>query len=202
MLCSGKATVGARVSNAGAESRPDFTFLAGHPALDLCATLAGRLKPQPRELLASPEDVSRWLVQAELAEAPPPVSAADLERARLLRESVYALALARVHGERAPAPARRQLNAIAAARSAVPQLTVGGRLRVTGNARDFLAGLARSAVRLLGSDKAASIRQCEAQTCARLFIDASRSGERRWCSMSGCGNKAKVAQFRRRQQQR
>lgn len=202
MLCEEQATIGARVPNAGAQIRPDFTFLAGHPALDLCATLAGRLKPQARELLAAPEDVARWLVQAELAEAPPPVSAADLERARRLRESVYALALARVRGERAPAPARRQLNAIAAARSAVPQLAVGGRLHVSGSTRDFLAGLARSAVRLLGGDKAASIRQCEAQTCARLFIDASRTGERRWCSMSGCGNKAKVAEFRRRQQQR
>jgi predicted RNA-binding Zn ribbon-like protein len=26
----------------------------------------------------------------------------------------------------------------------------------------------------------------------------SRSGHRKWCSMSGCGNKAKVATFRER----
>jgi predicted RNA-binding Zn ribbon-like protein len=30
-------------------------------------------------------------------------------------------------------------------------------------------------------------------------VDTSRSGERRWCSMAGCGNKAKVAEFRQRQ---
>jgi len=189
------------VPNTEAEIRRDFTFLAGHPALDLSATLAGRLKPQARELLAGPADVARWLVQAQLAEAPPPVTAADVERARQLRECIYALALARVRGERAPTAARSQLNAFAAARSAVPQLAAGGRLSVSGSARDFLASVARGAVRLLGSDQAASIRQCEGPTCARLFIDASRTGERRWCSMSGCGNKAKVAQFRRRQRQ-
>jgi predicted RNA-binding Zn ribbon-like protein len=32
-----------------------------------------------------------------------------------------------------------------------------------------------------------------------LFVDTSRKGDRRWCSMSACGNKAKVAGFRKRE---
>jgi hypothetical protein len=42
------------------------------------------------------------------------------------------------------------------------------------------------------------IRQCEGASCAIAFLDTSRKGDRRWCSMAGCGNKAKVAGFRRR----
>lgn len=189
------------VTPTGSKVRRDFKFLAGHPALDLCATLTGRLKAQAHELLVQPEDLARWLVAAELADAMPLTGPADVERARALRECVYALALARVRGERAPVAARRALNGIAAGKSAIPQLEPDGHVRTSGGAREFLAGIARSAVRLLGSEQGACIRQCEAETCARLFIDASRTGERRWCSMSGCGNKAKVAEFRRRQRQ-
>ncbi|HWU95764.1 MAG TPA: CGNR zinc finger domain-containing protein, partial [Sphingomonas sp.] len=53
---------------------------------------------------------------------------------------------------------------------------------------------------LLGGDQAGRIRRCEADGCAMLFLDTSRGGERRWCSMKRCGNKAKVAEFRRRRQ--
>ena len=42
------------------------------------------------------------------------------------------------------------------------------------------------------------VRQCSGRWCAILFVDMSRSGHRKWCSMSGCGNKAKVATFRER----
>jgi len=186
------------VPNATAElpSR-DFTFFAGHPALDLCATLTGRLKPQPQDLLVQPQDLAQWLVAAGVAAAAPAVGRDDVERARVLRECVYALALARTQDERLPAAPRRALNGIAAGKSAVPKLGADASLQVAGSARQFLVSLAREALRLLASP--ARIRQCEAVSCARLFIDTSRSGERRWCSMSACGNKAKVAQFRRRQ---
>ena len=47
--------------------RDGFRFRGGHPALDLTATLQGRLKDTQRELLAEPEDLVRWLVAAGLA---------------------------------------------------------------------------------------------------------------------------------------
>jgi predicted RNA-binding Zn ribbon-like protein len=40
------------------------------------------------------------------------------------------------------------------------------------------------------------IRQCEADHCGGFFINQSRSKPRRWCSMDGCGNRAKAARFR------
>jgi len=40
------------------------------------------------------------------------------------------------------------------------------------------------------------IRQCEADRCEGFFVDESRSKPRRWCSMDGCGNRAKAARYR------
>ncbi|TPM34172.1 CGNR zinc finger domain-containing protein [Mesorhizobium sp. B2-3-4] len=40
------------------------------------------------------------------------------------------------------------------------------------------------------------IRRCEANHCDGFFINESRSKPRRWCSMDGCGNRAKAARHR------
>ncbi|WP_422121526.1 CGNR zinc finger domain-containing protein [Providencia huaxiensis] len=42
------------------------------------------------------------------------------------------------------------------------------------------------------------IRQCEASDCVLYFLDLTKSHRRRWCSMSTCGNRMKVAAFRER----
>lgn len=180
------------------EIRDGFKFLAGHIALDLAGTLAARLKPSPRELLSHPNDLARWLAAAKPMSATPEVTPADLNLARTLRESVYALALARIHGTAPLDDARRKLNRIAAETSAIPKLDSHSRIHFSGSARAFLASIAQNAIELLGCDISERIRQCEGETCALLFLDTSRSGDRRWCSMSGCGNRAKVADFRRR----
>jgi predicted RNA-binding Zn ribbon-like protein len=71
-------------------------------------------------------------------------------------------------------------------------------MRLVGPVRALLTTLAHEAIRLFGGEQANRIRQCESESCALLFLDLSRSSDRRWCSMSGCGNRAKVAEFRRR----
>ena len=43
------------------------------------------------------------------------------------------------------------------------------------------------------------VRRCAAEPpCPRVFLDASRSGRRRWCDMRTCGNRAKAARHRTR----
>jgi len=180
------------------EDRDGFRFRAGHAALDLPATLGGRLKPAPRELLGTPGDLGRWFVAAGLAPSPLLVEQDDLEEARRLREAIYALAVSRIAGETPPAAALAELNRVAAGRPAVPRLDDGGEMRLVGSAKSLLTTLAHEAIRLFGGEQADRIRQCESGTCALIFLDHSRSGDRRWCSMSGCGNRAKVADFRRR----
>ena len=94
--------------------------------------------------------------------------------------------------------ARETLNRIAAGTAAAPQLQANGTMRLEGDAGALLVTLAREAVQLFGSDAAKLIRQCESRSCTLYFVDTSRRGDRRWCSMSACGNKAKVSEFRRR----
>lgn len=175
------------------EDRDGFRFRGGHPALDLAATLAARRKPEPRELLASPADLDRWLVSSGLTRTPPRATAADVALARELREAIYALASG--EGTR---DAREALNAAAALPAARPQLGPSSELLRDGNAQELLATIAREAVELFGGPEHERIRQCEGDGCAILFLDLSRSGARRWCSMAGCGNRAKARAFRSR----
>lgn len=164
--------------------------------LDLPATLRARLSPAPQELLTAPADLARWLASAGMAEAAPHVTSRDLSTTWALREAIYVLA-GRQGGTKAKA-ARHVLNGIAAGSPAVPELLSDGTVALAGSAGALLVTLAREAVQIFGSDAAGLIRQCESPTCALYFIDMSRRGDRRWCSMSACGNKAKAAGFRRR----
>ena len=184
-----------------AEERDGFRFRGGHNAIDLPATLQARLKPAPRELLKTPQDLARWLVAAGLSPTLPEANESDLTLARSLREAIYTLANAKLPGGPDPADAIIVLNAVAAEPAAAPQLAARGEVRLIGPVSALLATLARDAVQMFGGDAADHIRQCQSPTCTLFFVDTSRSGDRRWCSMSGCGNKAKVAEFRRRQRE-
>jgi predicted RNA-binding Zn ribbon-like protein len=184
---------------AKAEIRDGFKFRGGSPALDLAATLVGRLGATPRDLLATPTDLDRWLVAAELAETAPGATEGNLIQARNLREALYRLALSRAEGTALSEADRELLNGYAALPAAPLRLDADGRARLSGDVRGLLAELAREGVSLLGGDFKDRIRQCEGPPCAVLFVDASRKGDRRWCSMSACGNKAKVAEWRKRE---
>lgn len=62
----------------------------------------------------------------------------------------------------------------------------------------LLAAPARSAAELLVEGPGAPIRRCANPSCRLFFYDDSRTRRRRWCSMSLCGNRHKVAAFLRR----
>lgn len=184
------------------ETRDGFRFRGGRLALDLPATLAGRVSGNHREALATPGDLDRWLVAAglatrDLADGATGASAEDLSAVRDLRETLYALAVARAEDRPLPAGPREALNAFAARPAATPWLDASGQAQLKGSARELLASVAREAVLLLGGGE--RIRQCQGPACAILYVDASRKGDRRWCAMSVCGNRAKVAAFRDRE---
>jgi len=179
--------------------RDGFTFRGGSLALDFAATLGGRKREQTRELLETPRDLARWFAAAGLSVHGVNVTADDLAAARALREAIYRLALARIGGA-APLPAadRRLLNRHAALATPAPRLDAAGVRWSRAETPALLAAVARAGVELLGGPFADRVRQCSGSRCAILFVDMSRSGHRKWCSMSGCGNKAKVATFRER----
>src|SRR5262245_60860813 len=56
----------------------------------------------------------------------------------------------------------------------------------------LLAPVLWSAADLMIGGARQRIRQCANAQCLWLFVDASKSGTRRWCDMAACGNRAKA----------
>jgi predicted RNA-binding Zn ribbon-like protein len=178
-----------------------FRFLGGRPCLDLTATVGERWGRQA-ERLRTPRDLASWLVAAGLADQPPAASRQDLAHARTLREAVYQTIKRLMTGQH---PGPGHLAIINNWAGQPPPRTWleadNGQLRAlrdAATAAALVASLARDAVDLLGGPLADRIRECDAENCALLFLDTSRAGRRRWCSMATCGAHAKMAAYRAR----
>jgi predicted RNA-binding Zn ribbon-like protein len=63
----------------------------------------------------------------------------------------------------------------------------------------MLGPIARSAAVALTSAERGLVRQCASDTCGWLFVDATKNHRRQWCSMTACGNRARVRRHRQRQ---
>jgi predicted RNA-binding Zn ribbon-like protein len=61
---------------------------------------------------------------------------------------------------------------------------------------DLWAPIINGVAELLSHAETSRLRKCE--SCVVHFIDTSKKGSRRWCSMNICGNKHKVAAYQRR----
>lgn len=171
------------------------------PAPDLCLTFANtrywRGQAAPTEELTSVEDLLRWIRSVEklpagLLQVPP--AAAIFDAAIALRETIFRCFAATSSGR---APAEADLAAFNAALADAP-----ARRRVLRGGWDIgatrpstgvlLAPVLWSAADLLVGSLLARVHQCANSECGWLFLDTSKSGNRRWCSMSACGNRAKA----------
>lgn len=174
-----------------------FVFVSGNLALDFVGTVQHR-RTDALDLLASPQDLSRWIAQAGLVDTPVSVTPEGLERAVRLREAVYRLACAVRDRQSCPETVRELLNREAAAAPVTIRLTAEGTAERVGGLDAVLATLARSAIELVTGPLVHSIKECAAEECTRLYVDRSRRGSRRWCDIRWCGNRAKAASFRAR----
>jgi predicted RNA-binding Zn ribbon-like protein len=132
-----------------------------------------------------------------------------LERAHALRHTIHELFLAVSHGE-PPAEA-----AVAALNGWLRKAPV--QLEVTSDEPEFgwtwaaergdlstvLHPVAWAASQLLVSPELQHVNACANDRCGWIFVDTSRTHNRKWCEMSVCGNRAKARRFyeRRRSDQ-
>ncbi|MFB4293526.1 CGNR zinc finger domain-containing protein [Nonomuraea sp. ATR24] len=67
------------------------------------------------------------------------------------------------------------------------------------DAADWHAAWAAAAdlARVLG-ERPERVRKCANPQCVLWFLDVSKNGSRRWCSMEVCGNRSKVGRFNQR----
>jgi predicted RNA-binding Zn ribbon-like protein len=179
-------------------------FLGGHPALDFLNTRM-RVKGELVDLFERDEDVLRWLKQAGFPtpEMNPAQTRSSLSGpARTLREAIRSLVEKRKAGQRGDPSI---LNVFLVAAQNYPQMVWSKlrspkieRVRSQDTAEAILAPVAEAAADLLATADFDLVKRCEDETCVLWFADHTRSHHRRWCSTALCGNRHKVAAYRKR----
>jgi predicted RNA-binding Zn ribbon-like protein len=190
------------------EPQRDLTGLdrcGGDLALDFVNTLGGlRDGPWDDEWLHGYGDLVAWAGHAgALAQAPPDPGerrAAETFAAAIeLREALHRVFAALAARRPPPEPDLAVLAAAHADAAAHARLSPGRPFAWSwphDDPRAPLWAVAQAAADLLRSDRLSRLKQCG--NCRWLFLDASRNGSRRWCSMAHCGVDAKVRARRRR----
>lgn len=190
-------------------------MIGGNVALDFANTAGFHALEDRTESLASYRDLIGWSEAAGIltrSEARKLLARSDdadedarsaLRAALVLRDTLQAL-FSRTARKRPLSPAtlvefNRMLSEV------MPQARVaadGDRFGWTWTKSDALDQMLRPVVRaaadLLISDLLPRLRECSGRDCSRLFLDTSRNGSRRWCSMETCGNRSKVRRHYRR----
>jgi predicted RNA-binding Zn ribbon-like protein len=175
-----------------------FEFVSGRLCLDLVGTRQWRRRDNPREDLRRPADLASWALEARLVDVPMAITAADVGRTIEVRERLYRMIGLRLADEALDGDDIDELTRLASRPHLVPKLASNGSVRREGTVSQLLATVAADGIDLLASADTGAVRECSAEDCTRLFVDRSRGGGRRWCGMSACGNRAKVAAYRRR----
>lgn len=171
----------------------------------LCLELLLTGGPGPyavHEVLHEPRRFAEWLALCRLRLDPGQVSvsAAELAEARATRDALWRLALARARGGVLLGEDVAAVNRAAARPPLAPALSADGTRAwvLPATASEVLSAFARDAVELFTGPFAERVRECAASDCGLVFVDTSRPGRRRWCSMERCGNRQKVRSLRAR----
>jgi predicted RNA-binding Zn ribbon-like protein len=177
-----------------------FHFETGRPCLDFVATLGDRAH-LAFDRWRTPADLARWCVEAGMLKMAPALGSQHLKQACTLREAIYRIVDAIRAGRLPKQGDIKELNECAVRPALVPQLDRGGRV-VQWTFNDpvdaILSTIARDAIALVSGADLDRIRKCASSSCSVLFLDTSRPGQRRWCSMNRCGNRMKKTIYRQR----
>jgi predicted RNA-binding Zn ribbon-like protein len=194
--------------------KQNFLFLADHLCLDFVDT-DFRRSGEHHDQLKTFDDLHEWLKRAGLLATSEAIvlgkrchgrtAETVLKGAWALRKAIRQAAQAVADRETIPAGAIRTLNTLLSQRTGYFQIE----RRSSQFERRFvspmveplmiLAPIADSAADLLCNGDLTLVRRCADAGCDLLFYDTTKNHRRRWCSMSSCGNRAKVAAHRARQ---
>ena len=186
----------------------EMPFVAGHVALDFVNTAEERGHPDADDALRTPADLRLWgsrrgaIARTIAANGD---EQAELGRAIEARELLYDLLFAQVHGQTMRKAQLARLAELAA------EAYGAGRLQPADDgslgwhwSRSQLAAVRHiavtSAVDLLRNSPAPRLKQCPGDHCGWFFLDTTKRGNRRWCSMSECGQEAKDERRRAQRQ--
>lgn len=187
-------------------SSPDFPFLGNALWVDFLNTQPAVRGGVTDELIEDPDAFRRWAVAA--GECNPDdrftPDQGDVEEALRLRAVLREGAENLLAGRAPPKTTIRAINE-RLIRSPVTTTLVerdsGWHLTpsfIAGSATALLGRIAADFAQTMVSGRPDRLRRCEHPSCVMLFIDTSKNGKRRWCSMETCGNREKAASHRAR----
>ncbi|WP_394825215.1 CGNR zinc finger domain-containing protein [Pendulispora albinea] len=181
-------------------TKADFRFMGARLCFAFAATLGDRGKAEAFERMVRPADLARWCVESGCIDTPPTCTDDDLVRAKELREAIQRVGEALAN--RTPTDPRDVaiINRAAAKPPLAPALAPDATaVRWLGDELDAVLSLvARDLITLCASPLRERVHLCENPACVAPFVDASRAGERRWCSMNTCGALSKKRGYRAR----
>lgn len=198
------------VSRAGA-----LPLVGGVLALDFCNTASGRGTEGTIEHLLTSQNFLEWCCHAGILDEAASVhlralcadeayGGALLQRAIGLRDAIYRLdaaLAARLKPDQADMDviAAQQAACLAAGRLTVKEGAFGWTWRIEDAPEAAVLGpIAASALALVTQADLARLKQCVGHRCGWLFLDTTKSNNRRWCEMEVCGNRAKQKRRHRR----
>jgi predicted RNA-binding Zn ribbon-like protein len=189
--------------------------------LEFINTMAWRKSATPEERLGTPAAFLAWCRDNNLLgpatvkavamrwQAKPDEARDLLKKAVFTREAIYRLFHAIIRGQK---PSDADLGSFNEALDLVPRrrhLEVGGGgigWALSSSMSPEIGAIAHiiwSAADLLSSERRLRIKQCEdPRGCGWLFLDESRAGTRKWCSMGDCGNRAKAQRHHLREKRK
>jgi predicted RNA-binding Zn ribbon-like protein len=199
--------------NAGG-SRPEFIFVGGHPSIDFANTLVS--PPGPGiEFLRTWSDATDWLVEANISRDLP-LDVLHSRRSEALkgilelRQAWKQVLLSLVAGGEVSDDFLARLNGLLAAESFHELVNRAGKrgFHLVRSASELQGGklalsmLARQIASFLAEANLSYLRRCaNTESCVLYFYDATKNHRRQWCSVTACGNRHRVTEFRRRQRE-
>jgi predicted RNA-binding Zn ribbon-like protein len=189
-----------------------FLFVGNHLALDFLNTRP-ILAESPKELLPDVDAMVRWLVASSLVNEQQgkalarkwgrtPEAAIFLLKLLNFRERLRTTVVRQEAGLSLSDRFIVELNSLLKKHPSVIALHRSGKKLGFGAAfnpekpNDIWAPIAIAVADLLSDSPPGRLRKCEG--CVVHFLDTSKKGSRRWCSMNICGNKIKVAAYQQR----
>jgi predicted RNA-binding Zn ribbon-like protein len=204
-----------RVRRGGLQTPEGFRFelSGGDLALDFVNTVDSRPTEHPKELLPSYAELASWSRQAGILSERQERAllrefrgrAEEAEKIRRLalslREYLFQIFTAITDEQEVPADSLLEWNRFVHRLMGHYELIqsedgLSWQLRSEPLELDsMLWPVIHAALTLSTGPKASRIRRCAASRCDWLFLDASKRGNRRWCDMTVCGNRAKARRF-------
>jgi len=166
----------------------------------LCLDFVNTVNARPvaqRDWLGTADEARTWAAAVGYA-VTGVIPDTELQAARWLREVVYRVFRPLAHDEPPPQAELDHLIDMYAGALGQAELQPGAQaFRLAWPHRDALdslcAEVAASAVELLTHGPLQRIGECP--TCGWLFLDTSKNGRRRWCSMATCGSRDKARRY-------